>query len=39
VDLGCKFTYWDRNGTGVMKLFNNEQANKEYIEIQKITKY
>ena len=27
---GCKFTYWDRNGTGVMKLFNNEQANKEY---------
>ena len=27
---GCKFTYWDRNGTGVMKLFNNEQANREY---------
>ena len=26
----CKFTYWDRNGTGVMKLFNNEQANREY---------
>jgi hypothetical protein len=27
---GCKFTYWDRNGTGVMKLFNNEQASREY---------
>ena len=27
---GCKFTYWDRNGSGVMKLFNNEQANREY---------
>ena len=27
---GCKFTYWDRNGTGVMKLFNTEQANREY---------
>ena len=25
---GCKFTYWD--GTGVMKLFNNVQANRTY---------
>ena len=27
---GCKFNYWDRAGTGVMKLFNNVQANRAY---------
>ena len=27
---GCKFNYWDRAGTGAMKIFNNEEANRAY---------
>ena len=27
---GCKFNYWDRAGTGAMKIFNNSEANRAY---------
>ena len=27
---GCKFTYWDRDGSGGMKIFDEKEAKRAY---------